>query len=118
MVQGQGAAMLSGKYVTIGGKPLDWVKAGLKRITGISLFPKNRELFWVRFPASADALQKLSQLCEEGKVRTVIASVVKLEVGAVRDAFAQLHNRRTVGKLVIQVTNSTATHGVVHQRIV
>eukprot|EP00283_Hemiselmis_rufescens_P023310 CAMPEP_0173455474 /NCGR_PEP_ID=MMETSP1357-20121228/54341_1 /TAXON_ID=77926 /ORGANISM="Hemiselmis rufescens, Strain PCC563" /LENGTH=39 /DNA_ID= /DNA_START= /DNA_END= /DNA_ORIENTATION= len=39
--------MLKGRYITIGGPPLDWFMAGLKRTVGLSLFPSVRELFWV-----------------------------------------------------------------------
>lgn len=107
MVREKGSTLLSGKYITIGGGALDWTRAGLKRIAGISLFPSSRELFWVRFPASAGALERLGQLADEGKVRPVIDAEVRLEDGSVRDAFARLHARRTVGKLVITMPSQS-----------
>jgi hypothetical protein len=101
-IRGAGSSLLAGKYVTIGGRPMDWAMAGLKRTIGLSLFPRDRELFWVRFPASAGALQKLSEMCDEGRLRPVIGAEVLLQDGPVRNAFASLHARRTVGKLVIK----------------
>ena len=82
---------------------MDWAMAGLKRTVGLSLFPKDRELFWVRFPASTGALQKLNEMCDGGKLRPVIGAEVLLQDGQVRGAFASLHARRTVGKLVIKL---------------
>ena len=102
-IRGAGSSLLAGKYVTIGGRPMDWAMAGLKRTVGLSLFPKDRELFWVRFPASTGALQKLNEMCDGGKLRPVIGAEVLLQDGQVRDAFASLHGRRTVGKLVIKL---------------
>ena len=36
--------------MTIGGGTAEWLKAGVKRVSGIDLFAKGRELFWIRFP--------------------------------------------------------------------
>lgn len=36
------------RYVKIGGYVSQWVLAHLKRFLGINLFPKNKELFWIR----------------------------------------------------------------------
>ena len=103
MVTREQGSLLDGKYITIGGRPLDWGLAGLKRVTGVSLFPTEQELFWVRFPHSAEALEALAELAERGKVRPVVACEVQMEDESVRGAFAKLHARRTVGKLVIRV---------------
>jgi len=54
----------TGKYVTLGGPPGAWFKAGLKRLFGLNLFPHNRELFWVRFPDTRDDLDRLAAAAE------------------------------------------------------
>ena len=64
---------INSKYVVLGGMWQDWVKAHVRRFTGINLFGKGRELFWVRFPESTSYLRLLTQYIEEGKLKVVIA---------------------------------------------
>jgi hypothetical protein len=53
--------LLRGKYVKIGGRPYDWVRAGLKRTVGLNLFSAHKELFWVRFPQRLGPEKKVSK---------------------------------------------------------
>ncbi|KAJ1490835.1 hypothetical protein T484DRAFT_1600347, partial [Baffinella frigidus] len=92
--------LLTGKYVTIGGGTPDWLRAGVRRTLGFNLFPKDRELFWIVFPHTSEALAQLAAWADAGKLRPRVASEVPLEIGAVRQAFANLHGRRVVGKQV------------------
>lgn len=101
--------LLKGKYVTIGGAPGDWAIAGLKRVTGLSLFPSWRELFWIRIPKSHNVLEQLAGMAAKGKLRPKIAAQVPFTDEGVRSAFAQLHSRRVPGKVVIDVQGTLPT---------
>ena len=96
-------------YVTIGGQFGDWVKAGIKRRMGLNLFRKNRELFWVRFPQSAPFLEELRNDfidCEGPlKLSPTISKELPFSIVGVREAFQLMHKRRTVGKIVLKVSN-------------
>jgi NADPH:quinone reductase-like Zn-dependent oxidoreductase len=97
--------LLAGKYVCIGGVTSDWLAAGLKRKTGVDLFSRGRELFWIRFPCSAGALGELAELADAGKLRPSVAEVLPFSSEGVQSAFAKLNGRRTAGKIVIQVSS-------------
>lgn len=90
-------------YVTIGGSTALWVKAGLKRILGINLFPKGFELFWIKFPGCAVELGELKRMVEEREkaFAPAIAATFPLTNDGVRAAFEKLHARRVVGKVVV-----------------
>lgn len=100
----------SAYYITIGGKTHQWIAAGLKRTIGVNLFswfsPK-RELFWIRFPHSSEALQTLSAWADEGAVRPAVSEIVSFDDQGVRQAFASLHSRRVAGKVAIEIKSST-----------
>eukprot|EP00193_Tetraselmis_chui_P007065 CAMPEP_0177766326 /NCGR_PEP_ID=MMETSP0491_2-20121128/8467_1 /TAXON_ID=63592 /ORGANISM="Tetraselmis chuii, Strain PLY429" /LENGTH=528 /DNA_ID=CAMNT_0019282737 /DNA_START=390 /DNA_END=1977 /DNA_ORIENTATION=+ len=99
--------LLAGKYVCIGGVTSDWLAAGLKRKTGVDLFSRGRELFWIWFPCSAGALGELAELADAGKLRPSVAEVLPFSAEGVQSAFAKLNGRRTAGKIVIQHTSAS-----------
>ena len=90
-----------GDYVTIGGGTAEWLKAGVKRVSGVDLFAKGRELFWIRFPGCGKDLEALRALAEEKRIKPRVAQTFPLTSRGARDAFAALHSRRTVGKVVV-----------------
>jgi len=97
-------------YVTIGGKTGGWITAGVKRLTGVNLFKRGKELFWINFNRCAPDLKTLRALAEgegsNGGVRAVkpaIERTVSLTDEGVREAFRMLHGRRVRGKLAIEL---------------
>lgn len=91
-------------YITIGGSLSEWCKAGFKRVFGLNSFGNN-ELFWIRMNYSHDVLEKLRMMCEEGKVKPVLADandIQELSEDSVMDAFKKLHSRRVTGKVVLR----------------
>ena len=95
-----------GEYVVIGGGTAEWLKAGLKRVCGIDLFAKGRELFWIRFPGCRKDLDSLRALADGAEdtsrgIKPRIAQTHTLTSEGARAAFAALHSRRTVGKVVV-----------------
>ena len=98
-----------GEYVVIGGGTAKWLKAGLKRVCGIDLFAKGRELFWIRFPGCRKDLDSLRALADGAEdtssnlrgIKPRIAQTHPLTSEGARAAFAALHSRRTVGKVVV-----------------
>ena len=97
-------------YVTIGGRTGGWIVAGVKRVTGVNLFKRGKELFWINFNRCAPDLKTLRALAEGegsngGGVRAVAGD---REDGVsdgrgVREAFRMLHGRRVRGKLAIEL---------------
>jgi hypothetical protein len=71
---------------------------------GLNLFSGDKELFWVRFPQSAGALQELSGMVESAALRPRVSEIRFLEQD-VREAFSKLHSRRVVGKQVIRIAD-------------
>jgi len=99
-------SLVKGIYVTIGGKTYQWIIAGLKRTVGLNLFSwftPGRELFWIRFPYSSEALQTLSEWANEGAIKPLVSQVCKFDSEGLQTAFSELHSRRVVGKVVIDV---------------
>ena len=94
-----------GDYVTIGGGTREWLKAGVKHVLGVNLFAKGRELFWIRFPGCGKDLEALRALADgaesERRIQPRVAQTFPLTSRGARDAFAALHSRRAVGKLVV-----------------
>ena len=98
-------------YVTIGGRTGGWITAGLKRVTGVNLFKRGKELFWINFNQCAPDLRTLRALAEgEGSngggvraVKPAIERTVPLTDEGVREAFRALHGRRVRGKLAIEL---------------
>jgi NADPH:quinone reductase-like Zn-dependent oxidoreductase len=78
----------------------------LKRVCGIDLFAKGRELFWIRFPGCRKDLDSLRALADGAEdtsrgIKPRIAQTHPLTSEGARAAFAALHSRRTVGKVVV-----------------
>lgn len=90
-------------YVTIGAKTSGWVLAGIKRICGLNMFAKGTELFGIRFPHSIADLAELRRLADEGGVRPTISAALPLTDAGLQEGFRELHSRRVVGKLVVDV---------------
>ena len=98
-------------YVTIGGRTGGWIVAGVKRVTGVNLFKRGKELFWINFNRCAPDLKTLRALAEgEGSngggvraVKPAIERTVSLTDEGVREAFRMLHGRRVRGKLAIEL---------------
>ena len=93
---------LAGTYICIGGRPIDWAKAVVRRRLGFNLFGTDRELFWVRFPQSAQTLEQIAEMAEAGKLRPEVAEVLPLTAEGARTAFSLLHDRRVTGKLALR----------------
>ena len=79
-------------------------------MTGVNLFKRGKELFWINFNRCAPDLKTLRALAEgegsNGGVRTVkpaIERTVSLTDEGVREAFRMLHGRRVRGKLAIEL---------------
>jgi len=96
-----------GRYVFIGGQVGDWVRAHVKRFFGIDLFPRGRELFWVRFPHSATQLAELARFWAAQRLRVTVAAALPFTAAGVREAFDAQMSRRAVGKLVIDVAGTS-----------
>ncbi|CAF3139377.1 unnamed protein product [Rotaria sp. Silwood2] len=95
--------LLSGMYIFIGGVVTDWVLAHIKRFFGVNCFSPGRQLFWVRFPDSAKRLNLLRQFCEANQIKVRIANCMPFTEEGVQEAFRLQMNRRTVGKIVIEI---------------
>jgi NADPH:quinone reductase-like Zn-dependent oxidoreductase len=99
-------------YVTIGSRPVGWVLAAIKRVTGVNLFARGRELFWIRFPGCASDLAELARVCDgdasasggRTSVAPAIEATLPLTSEGVAEAFRRLHSRRVRGKIVVEVT--------------
>ena len=101
-------AMLRGTYVTIGGYTSEWFCALMKRTVGVNLFKwwtPGKELFWIRFPHSSAALSALAAWVDEGKLKPLVGrDLLPLTDEGMQTGFRELHSRRVVGKLVVQVS--------------
>jgi NADPH:quinone reductase-like Zn-dependent oxidoreductase len=96
-------------YITIGGVTWQWICAGLKRTVGVNLFnvfTPGRELFWIRFPYSTEALNTLTKWAEDGHLKPWIATKLPFTSQGIQEAFEALHSRRVVGKIVIGLDQS------------
>ncbi|KAG5189953.1 chaperonin 10-like protein [Tribonema minus] len=95
--------LLRGDFLRLGGGVVDWATAGCKRALGVNLFREGRELFWVRFPDSAQELRQLAEWADAGRLKPAVASVHPLSADGVAQAFADLRGRRVRGKVAIAV---------------
>lgn len=93
----------SGMYLFIGGQVGDWFLAHIKRFFKLNLFEKGRELFWIYLPNTRAKLAEIKDYCERNRLRTQIAEELPFTNEGVQSAFAMLMNRRTVGKVVINL---------------
>jgi NADPH:quinone reductase-like Zn-dependent oxidoreductase len=94
---------VDGKYINLGGSPSAWFLAYLKRSLQLNLFPRQWELFWIKFEDCGTDLATIAQWCEEGKLKVHVSKVYGFTEDGVDEAFQALISRRTVGKLVVKV---------------
>lgn len=92
-----------GKYVRLGGSPSDWLLAHVKRFFGVNFFQRNRELFWVRFEDTSLQLKELRDYVESGKLEPTVSKHLPFTQLGVQEAFIHQLNRRTVGKMVVDI---------------
>lgn len=108
-------------YRRLGGASIDWVRAGLERVTGIQCWSNRHEkLFWIRFPKSAPELRQLQEWANEnGKDKTIppicpqVSKVYPFTASGVQEAFDAILERRVKGKVVVQVydeNSNKSTH--------
>lgn len=97
------------KYIFIGGQVGDWFLAHLHRFFGVNWFAKGRQLSWVRFPASHFELLELSKMVDEDKLKLHISQRLNFTEENVQQAFENLLSRRTTGKIIIDLTNSSSS---------
>jgi len=90
-------------YVVFGGTTGQWVKAAVKRFTGLNLFKRGFEIFWIKMPFSAGVLSDLAAWAAEGKVKPTVNTVLPFTEAGVQQAFEALRGRRTAGKIVLDV---------------
>ncbi|KAH8046094.1 oxidoreductase [Aureococcus anophagefferens] len=101
----EGAVAAGGSYVVFGGATKDWLKAGLKRVARVNLFG-SMELFWIKMPFAASALEALAALADKGELKVKVQAVLPFTDAGCREAFDTLRGRRTVGKLVVDVAGT------------
>ena len=92
-----------GRYIRLSGSPTDWLLAHIKRFLGLSIFQRNHGLFWVRFGNSSEELEELCSYVESEKMMPVISMHLPFTQAGVQKAFIYQLNRRTVGKMVIDI---------------
>lgn len=115
-------------YVMIGSTTPGWLRAGIKSMTGWNVFAKkNCDLFWITPAQAGPHLDALKRLCDnesgddddkndvsctkkkqrgqmQKKLRPAIAMQVPFTDEGLRDAFRAMRGRRTVGKVIINVS--------------
>ena len=96
----------SGSYLIIGGFTSDWIAAGIKRLTGLNLFSKGRELIWIKFENTSNDLANIARLFDQGAIKSRIFRHVEFSSDGIKEAFELLKGRRTVGKIVVDVEGS------------
>ena len=96
--------LISKKYITIGGQPIDWIRAGTKRLIGLNLFPQDCELFWIKFPHSSGDLKQLSEFIEAGKVKPYISREIPYDIMEIRRALNDIISRRVKGKIIVRLS--------------
>ena len=97
--------LVTGMYIIVGGIVTDWMLAHIKRFFGIDWFKNGRQLFWVRFPNSANRLASLRRFCEADQLKVTIANRMPFTEEGVQEAFGSQLSRRTVGKIVIDIVS-------------
>lgn len=99
----------AGQYVPINGSKTMWVRSAL------NMQAANTNLF-VGKPNTKD-LDTISKLVAEEGLRPVIAEVIPFTAEGVETAFAKLKGRRTVGKLVLDMTKGAAEEVKTQERV-
>ena len=86
---------------------MDWVKAGIKKIFAVNLFPQDRDLFWIDPFRAASNLEEIRKLVNEKGMKPTIDNVYALSDKGVQDAFDRIRSRRAIGKIVIDFNLKT-----------
>jgi hypothetical protein len=60
-------------------------------------------LFWVRFPSSSGSLRHLTSLIEAERLRVYLTMRFPFTSEGMQSAFETIMNRRTIGKLAIDI---------------
>ena len=97
----------SGMYIKLGGVFKDWIYAHVKRYLGLSLFPRRTTLFWVRFPLCSPYLERLTAMIESNHLKIALSEEYAFSEEGIRKAFSSIMSRRTVGKIVIQISEQS-----------
>ena len=91
-------------YVVLGGRTSQWLTAGVKRSTGLNLFPAGFELFWIQIPGAARTLATLTAMVEKQGLRPKIDRALPFTEAGIRESFDSLLSRRTAGKIVLDLS--------------
>eukprot|EP00614_Pseudopedinella_elastica_P008335 CAMPEP_0172588976 /NCGR_PEP_ID=MMETSP1068-20121228/7783_1 /TAXON_ID=35684 /ORGANISM="Pseudopedinella elastica, Strain CCMP716" /LENGTH=437 /DNA_ID=CAMNT_0013384455 /DNA_START=256 /DNA_END=1569 /DNA_ORIENTATION=+ len=75
-------------YVTIGGGTMGWVRAGVKKVLGLNVFPTGRELFWITPAYCAPYLERLAGLCAAPELPSDLPAETAPESDPARDGAA------------------------------
>lgn len=118
-------------YRRLGGSTMDWIRAGVERVIGLSLWKtKHEKLFWIKFPKSSSLLQELATTMErdddtaspndddeatkEHSGTLLLPPIVESQnvypftKYGVEDAFGAILSRRVRGKVVIEIIPSSS----------
>jgi len=87
----------TGKYVALNGPPMMWIRYF------VGFQEKNVTLLLTK-PSNAD-FTTLAKLIDDGNIQPIIASVTAFNEGNVKEGFKLLKSRRTVGKIVFEMTS-------------
>ena len=91
-------------YISIGGKTLDWIRAGVKyKKFHWNWFNNSHELFWINFSNSNKTLKSLVQMIDQDKLKVKIEEIHVdgfKSIMPIRESFERLMERRVVGKIV------------------
>ena len=90
------------RYIRLGGRSIDWLKAGCERILGVTCFGKEK-LFWIRFPHSSEELKQLNGWCNELRLTPTVSEVIAFTQPDVQEALDRINTRRVQGKLVVRI---------------
>ena len=92
-----------GQYVAINGYPRDWVAGMADMILGIDIHRPGYQLFLLN--PNNEMLEELAKAFDSGALKDApIAEVFKLNEKDVAKAFEQMQSRRTVGKIIIDMS--------------
>ncbi|KAJ1460616.1 hypothetical protein M885DRAFT_593387 [Pelagophyceae sp. CCMP2097] len=97
-----------GNYVVLGGSPLTWCRAGLKKC-GVDTFRGAFKLFWITMPHASEWLAEAAALVDACGLKPRVEAVA-FESAGLCEAFEKLRSRRTKGKLVVDVSPAPIRH--------
>lgn len=96
-------------YRRLGGGTIDWIRAGIERITGIQSIwnTQHEKLFWIKFPKSSNDLKQIyNWINNDDKLKPPIIelqNIYKFTKYDVENALKSLLSRRIRGKVVIEI---------------